>query len=89
MAKYLISTVETYRVDSEPEVQQILEEAKTDKKFELTKYNCAQKDVKQKGEIVDSYFKLSLTKTFTSEKEPERSVEISYDGGGTYDGSAF
>lgn len=89
MAKYLINTVETYRVDNETEVQQILENAKADHKYELIKYNCAQKDIKVKGEIVDSYFKLSLTKSFTSEKEPERQVEITYNSGGNYNGSAF
>jgi len=89
MAKYLISTVETYRVDSEPEVNQILEEAKTNKQYELQRYNCTQKEVKVKGEVVDAYYKLSLTKIFTNEKEPDRQVEITYTGGGSYDGSVF
>lgn len=89
MAKYLINTIETYRIDNEAEVEEILEEAKSNKKYELTKYNCSQKEIKAKGEIIDSYYKLSLTKSFTSEKEPDRQVNITYDGGGTYSGSAF
>lgn len=78
MSKYLINVTETYRVDTEPEVEQILEEAKAAKEYELTKYNCAYKEVKQKGEVIDDYYKLSLVKVFTSEKEPERSMQITY-----------
>ena len=44
MAKYLITTTETYRVDSEEAVEAILEEAKNDSNYTLVKYrlrnNC-------------------------------------------------
>lgn len=89
MSKYLINTTETYRVDSEPEVEQLLEEAKNAKEYELSKYNCAYKEVKQKGEVVDSYFKVSLVKIFTSEKEPERNVTIQYNGDSEVYNNAF
>lgn len=76
--RYLISTVETYRVDSEHEANTIIEEAK--ETGDLTKYSCVYKEKKQKGEIADSWYKVTLTKTFTDEKEPERNVHVSYEG---------
>lgn len=76
--KYLISTVETYRLDSEPEVENAINEAKEDNRFILTKYNCEHKDVKEKGEIVGEYYKLTLTKSFNDIKEPIDEVKVSY-----------
>ena len=31
-----------------------------------------------KGEVIDTYYKVTLTKAFTDEKEPEFRTEISY-----------
>lgn len=90
MSKYLVSVTENYRVDSESEVETMLEEAKNDNTFILSKYTSTFKEKKQKGEVIDSWYKVSLTKTFTDEKEPDRQVNISYDSqetGGT--NSAF
>jgi hypothetical protein len=79
MSKYLVSTVETYRVDSASEVEQILEEAKNANKYVLTKYNCESKEQKAKGEVIDSWYRLTLTKSFNEEKEPSADIEISYE----------
>lgn len=79
MSKYLVSVTENYRVDSESEVETMLEEAKNDNTFILSKYTSTFKEKKQKGEVIDSWYKVSLTKTFTDEKEPDRQVNISYD----------
>ena len=76
--KYLIQTVETYRVDKEDEAKRMIEEAKSDNHFILKKYSSAYKEKKQKGEIIDTYYKVTLTKAFTDEKEPEFRTEISY-----------
>jgi hypothetical protein len=76
--KYLIQTVETYRVDKEDEAKRMIEEAKSDNHFILKKYSSEYKEKKQKGEVVDTYYKVTLTKAFTDEKEPEFRTEISY-----------
>ena len=76
--KYLIQTTEVYRVDSEAQVKQIIEDAKNDNHFIVTKYTSQYKERKQKGEVVDSWWKLSITKQFTDEKEPEFQTEIQY-----------
>lgn len=85
MAKYLISVTETYRVDTETEAAKIIEEAKVDGKYVLSKYSSVKKERKQKGEIVDEWYKLTLTKVFDNEKEPVGSATIEYNT----DGSAF
>lgn len=79
MSKYLIQTTEVYRVDSEPEVENLIAEAKEDTTFDVIKYNCEHKERKSKGDIVDDYYKVSIVKGFTSEKEPETQVLISYE----------
>lgn len=76
--KFLLEVTESYRVNSQTEVDQLIEQAKTSNQYTLTKYNCQQKEQKQKGEVIDSWFKVSLTKKFNTEKEPDRDVDISY-----------
>lgn len=76
--KYLIQTVETYRVDKEDEAKRMIEEAKSNNHFILKKYSSEYKERKQKGEVIDTYYKVTLTKAFTDEKEPEFRTEISY-----------
>ena len=79
MSKYLISTSEIYRIDSENEAKKAIEEAKKDKNFILTKYVNEYKERKQKGEVIDSYYKLTLTKVFNDIKEPASLVNINYE----------
>ena len=74
--KYLTNVVETYRVDTETEANVLIDEAK--KEGNLNKYSCTQREKKIKGEIVDTWFRVVLNKTFTDEKEPETQVEINY-----------
>lgn len=71
MSKYLISVQEVYRVDSEAEATAMIEEAKNDSTCTLVKYNCESKERKSKGEVIDSYKKLTLIKKFNDEKEPD------------------
>lgn len=79
MSKYLLNVTETYRVDSEPEVESMLEEAKNNSGFTLSKYTSTFKEQKAKGEVIDTWYKVSLTKTFTEEKDPDKQVNISYE----------
>lgn len=78
--KYLVEVTETYRVDSEDQVVQMIEEAKSSNKFTLIKHNSTYKEKKQKGEVIDAWYKVSLTKRFCDEKEPETTVTINYEG---------
>lgn len=82
--KYLLETTENYRVDSEAEAKELIENAKAGGNYILKKYSSQYKERKQKGEVIDAYYKVILVKYFTSEKEPDVQVEVSYD-----EGSAF
>ncbi|HKM30037.1 MAG TPA: hypothetical protein VJZ51_04715 [Bacilli bacterium] len=59
-----VKVVETYHVDSDSEVNALIEESKTDRSFQLTGHKSKIKNIKQKGEIVDSYFIVELTKSY-------------------------
>lgn len=76
--KYLIKTVETYRVASEEEAKQVIEDAKKAGTYFLSKYNSEYKCTKAKGEVIDEWYRVTLTKEFTSEKEPENYADVSY-----------
>lgn len=77
--RYLIQTVETYRADTEAEAQAIIAEAKQAGEYALTKYTSEKKEVKAKGEIIDEFYKVSLTKVFTSIKEPDTVASVIYE----------
>lgn len=79
MAKYLISTTEVYRVISEKAAQDLIDEAKADSSYDLVKYNCEHKERKQKGEVIDDWFKVTLFKKFTDEKDPTVLTNIIYE----------
>ena len=78
MSRYLINTTETFRVDSEEEAKALIEEAKHESISNLVKYSCVRKEQKQKGEVVQSWYRVTLTKSFTDEREPEEEITITY-----------
>ncbi len=67
--KYLIDATVNYRFDAEGEMQAYLDELKKD--TEVIKYSTQHKEKKSKGEIVDEWYKVSVTRKFNDEKEPE------------------
>lgn len=75
--KYLIQTQEVYRVSSENEAAKLIADAK--KEFTVLKSSTEYKTIKAKGEIVEEYWKVTITKQFTDIKEPESTVEVKYD----------
>lgn len=81
MSKYLVSTTETYRVDTESEATKAIEEAKQDGSYVLGKYTSEHKERKSKGEVIDEYWKLTLTKLFNDIKEADTPVTVSYEIG--------
>ena len=77
--KYLITTTEIYRFSSEDEATNFIEEDKKESGYILTTHTVEYKKKKQKGEVIDFYWKVTLVKSFTSEKEPENSINIKYE----------
>lgn len=82
--RYLLNVVETYRVADENEAKKLIEEAKKDRNYSLTKYVSQQKVKKSKGEIEDEWVRVTLTKEFTEEKDPECLVTVSYNADGVF-----
>ena len=77
MATYLIKTTEEHRADSEIEAAELIARAKADNRYSLSKYSSVYKERKQKGEVIDNYYLVTLVKVFDDAKEPcgEASVE--------------
>lgn len=79
--KYLIEVTETYRVDSEHEAAELIAEAKKAPQYTLAKYTTVKKERKQKGEVVDTWYRVTLVKKCDDEKEPVGNASISYQDG--------
>lgn len=78
---YLISTTEIYRIPTEKEVNDFIRECQNDPRYILGKYSSEYKVTKVKGEIVDEYYKVTVTKEFTDLKEPEALFKVDYEEG--------
>ena len=64
MAAEISKITEEWIVDTEEEAKALIEKAKEDTSFELIKYSSDKKEKKSKGEVVDSWYSLKLTKKF-------------------------
>ena len=79
MNNYLVQVQEIYRVNTEKEAQDLISSAKEESGYELIKYNCANKEKKSKGDVIDDWYKVSLVKRFNDEKEPVFKYRVSYE----------
>ena len=80
MSVYLIKKTEQYRCDTEGEAIQFIEEDKRCNQYTVVKTTNEAKSTKSKGEIVDEWKRVIITKEFTSEKEPVEQITIVYEG---------
>lgn len=76
--KYLTKVTEVYRIDTEEEVDSFIKGQKSQNIGELVKYNSSKKEVKAKGELIDSYFRVEITRIMNDEKEPDAVIEVNY-----------
>lgn len=79
MSKFLVSTVETYRVNTDEEAKKLIEDAKNSSMFDLGKYSSEYKQKFSKGELIDEYYKVVLTKKFNDIKDPSQHIKVDYD----------
>lgn len=75
---YLLNCTNVYRVDSEQAALKLREELTNLSYGELTQFSYAIKEVKAKGEVVDTYVVVKAKITFTPEKEPETLIYAHY-----------
>lgn len=79
MGRYLITVSETYRVSTEEEAQALIEEAKSDTRYDIKKYSSEHKEVKEtKTHDGDQWERVTIIKTFNDEREPYNKINISY-----------
>lgn len=76
--KYLIRTTELYRIDEENEAKNFINEQKQSNAYNVVKYSCELKEKKVKGEVADTWYRVTLVKDFNDEKDPYEEVEIHY-----------
>lgn len=88
MFEYLINTTEVYRVDTEKEAAELINNAKQAREYDLAKYSSTKKERKQKGEIIDEWYQVTLVKKFNDEKEPNDHIMIGYTTRANFDGEA-
>jgi hypothetical protein len=77
---YLLKAVDTYRVSTVADVENLHEQLLQDPTFDLIAFSYKTKYIKSKGEIVEEYQVVSATKVFTDEKLPDRTVSVIYEG---------
>lgn len=69
--KELKRVTEVYRVDTEPEAVQLIEEFKAaagEGGYDVTKYESKYRNKKQKGEIVDEFYMVTIQKDYNTEE---------------------
>lgn len=68
----MIRQTEVYKATSEENAQKIIENFKSKQVeggYELTKYESKVKTKKSKGEIIDSWYLVTIEKTFNTEED--------------------
>ena len=78
MEKYLISSVNVYRVPTVEDALALRDELQEIDCGELTSFAYTTKYIKAKGEIIEEYQVVKAKIDFTPEKEPEDHVVASY-----------
>lgn len=78
MGKYLIKTTEEHRADTEHEAAELINTAKADGRYVLVKYSSVKKERKQKGEVIDEYYMVTLVKGFDDPRDPQGEASVSY-----------
>lgn len=75
---YLIKVTEQYRCNTEIEAKRLIEKSKQDSRYTVVKSSSEIKTLKQKGEIVDEWYRVLITKEFCQEKEPDCELRPEY-----------
>lgn len=68
--KYLLTRTDIYRCDDDTEAENFVQELKSSG-MNVVASTIQQKERKSKGEIIDSYSKLTVKVLYNDEKEPD------------------
>lgn len=69
--KLLITRTDTYRVGTVAEVEQLHEQLKASSDFTLASFGYKTKEIKAKGEVLDTYQLVTVKKIYNDEKNPD------------------
>lgn len=79
MLGHLITTSETYRIDSENHAMEIVEEAKKDNRFTLMKSSITYKHYNEtKNKPEEEFWVVVLQKKFNELRDPDSTVSVEY-----------
>ncbi len=82
VSKALVSTVESYRLETEDDVNRFKQEQREEADrigYVINTFNISLKERKSKGEVVESWYIVSIKKIFEDPKDIVRYIEdISY-----------
>lgn len=79
MLGHLITTSETYRIDSENHAMEIVEEAKKDNRFTLMKSSITYKHYNEtKNKPEEEFWVVVLQKKFNELRDPDATVSVEY-----------
>jgi hypothetical protein len=81
MDKYLINSVNTYRVPTVEDALALRKELEQIDCGELTSFSYTTKYIKAKGEIIEEYQVVKAKITFNEEKDPEEHIDVQYGRG--------
>lgn len=74
MIKWLIKSQNEYRLETMTDVEEFhkqLQKQAADEGYTLSSFSWAEKIVKEKGEVVDTYYQVKCAFVFNTLKEPE------------------
>ncbi len=75
---YLINSVNTYRVATEQEALELRDKLNNLPYGELNTFSYTIKEIKQRGEVVETYYVVKAKLIFNLEREPESNVKVEY-----------
>lgn len=75
---YLLNAVNTYRVPTEEAALKLREELNNLEYGELTQFSYTIKEIKAKGEVIETYYVVKAKLVFTPEKEAELVIYPKY-----------
>lgn len=79
MIEYLLTSTDTYRVETVEDVERLHEELKASPNFTLVAFSYKTKPIKEKKEIIGEYQLVTAKKVFNDEKEPDTQYGIKYE----------
>lgn len=74
MIKWLIKSQNEYRLETMSDVEQFHKEMQAkaaDEGYTLSSFSWVEREVKEKGEVVDTYYQVKTTFIFNTLKDPE------------------